>query len=155
MSKPITEEQIAEFRAFCEEQLNDDEDSGVASFSLCGVPMCEEMLDDGVTCLWESCPDSDESHDIVELFGEVSDEYVIEQDGYEDFYLSRVEPGTVLLYIGNTSDGAFLINATSEEEAYKAVVGDDNWEEPDEDLEWNCTSITLKPGEPLDPTDYI
>lgn len=90
MAKPITDEQREEFRTFCAECVDEDED-GCGYFSLCGVPLFEETLDDG-TNLWECHAqnyDPDETHDILELFGMMADEFLIEQDGYEDFYVSR------------------------------------------------------------------
>lgn len=87
MAKPITDEQKAEFRAFCGECC----DEGGGYFSLCGVPLFDETKDDGEP-LWEchaANHDPDDTHDIFELFGEMSDEFLIEQDGYEDFFVSR------------------------------------------------------------------
>ena len=91
MAKPITQEQKDEFRAFCEEAVTESE-HGCGYFSLCAVPLFDEETEDG-TNLWECHAqnyDPDNTHDIFELFGEVADEFRIERDGYEDFFVSRV-----------------------------------------------------------------
>ncbi|MBW2672176.1 MAG: hypothetical protein JRD89_02010 [Deltaproteobacteria bacterium] len=85
MGKPITNEQKQAFREFCREQ-QDEEQHGY--FCLCHFDEFDRTLDDGEP-LWEfhaANHQPDDTHDILELFGSVDDEFVIEQHGYDEFY---------------------------------------------------------------------
>jgi hypothetical protein len=52
-------------------------------------------------------------------------------------------------------DSPRIVNAQSEQEAYRIVTGDE-WpaDGPDEE-HWECTAITLKPGETLDLSRFV
>lgn len=89
MAKPITQQQIDDFRAFCKKTLADD-DSGY--FTIGDFEEFEEETEDGEP-LWEfhaANYDPPETHDILELFTSVSDEFQIEQHGYDEFYVVPV-----------------------------------------------------------------
>jgi hypothetical protein len=66
---------------------------------------------------------------------------------------------------GSHYDSPCIVNAQSEQEAYKIVTGNE-WpvDGPDEEqhlryckmrVNWECTEITLKPGETLDLSRFV
>ena len=88
MAKPITQQQIDDFRAFCKETLAED-DSGYFSH----YDEFDKETEDGDP-LWEfhaTNYDPPETHDIFELFTSVDDEFQIEQHGYDEFYVVPVK----------------------------------------------------------------
>jgi len=86
MAKPITAEDTAAFREYCREQLAAEED-GVVYFTIESYGPFQEETEDGWS-LWDFCPDGDDSHDILELFESVSDEFEIEEEGHGSFFIS-------------------------------------------------------------------
>lgn len=86
MGKPITDDQKLEFLRFCEEIQDEENNSGY--FCLCHHDEFERTRENGEP-LWEfhaANHKPEHSHDIYELFESVSDRFVIEQHGYDDFY---------------------------------------------------------------------
>ena len=57
--------------------------------------------------------------------------------------------------VGSYDDFPRIVNAESEQEAYKLTTGED-WPEdgPDEE-NWECTRVTLQPGESLDLSRWV
>jgi len=51
-------------------------------------------------------------------------------------------------------DGVALANAATEEEAFRAVIGEDYDESRAEELEWSCLKLTVKPGRALGLDPY-
>jgi|CXWL01.1.fsa_nt_gi hypothetical protein len=51
---------------------------------------------------------------------------------------------------GSHNDSPQIINATSEQEAYTLITGDQWPEDGPDDENWECTETVLQPGERLD-----
>ena len=87
--KTITQEDVDAFREEIAECLGED---GTGSFSLCAIDLFDEEDAEGEP-IWECFAENHQPEgkkDIFELFGEFENEFLIEQDGYEDFLISRV-----------------------------------------------------------------
>ena len=79
MNAPITPEQTEAFIAICEEAINEGNEPGCGVFTTDNTGFFAPFTFD----------DKSESPHILDLFDSVESEFLIEQDGYEDFYVSR------------------------------------------------------------------
>jgi hypothetical protein len=81
MSKPITDNQKADFLAFCKQQTDE-------RFCLCHFEAFEET-DEDEEPLWELGDWGDDTYDVYELFASVQPEFSIEQQGHDTFYVCK------------------------------------------------------------------
>ena len=91
MSKPISAEQIAEFREYCRTIVTEDEKEGnkTAYFTIDDYEPFMESDDDGMET-WTFQPEEDEDlDDFYKLFEAVSDEFEIEVEGHGSFLVSK------------------------------------------------------------------
>lgn len=91
----------------------------------------------------------------ISVWRESTDETkVYDQDGFEFEYEATTNPDTINVAICTTGDGRLIVNADNEDEAFKAVIGEEYTEEHAEEVEWDCCILTLKRGETLDLSNY-
>jgi len=97
MAKPLTPEQIAEFRKWCRECFEDeDEDDEAPRFFSFDCPVTYETDDEGDSIFEyhdiNGGPDGekDRTHDIYELFASVSDEFEFEENGQDEFFINKL-----------------------------------------------------------------
>lgn len=82
MSKPIDKEQAQAFRDHLS-KLIDEADGNT------GILVTDATEDSFFDDEWEFGSVDEDNHDILELFEIVDDEFLIEQDGYESFFVTR------------------------------------------------------------------
>lgn len=85
MAKPITPEDTHEFREHLRECVAPGEteywtDASYDAFS---------AVDENDIEIWEYAPDDAETKDILELFESVANEFIIEEEGHNSFYVTR------------------------------------------------------------------
>lgn len=85
MAKPIQNEEIAAFREHCRvfyaEQLEDGDTAVYWTIESC--PMLADSEE------WDFDPTDDETHDILELFEAVGDEFEFEEEGHGSFFIAK------------------------------------------------------------------
>lgn len=89
MSKSITPEQTEEFRQFCTNSLEDEENGDAAYFTIESYDAFSEEDEEGDP-MWEfGAKNYDpKNHDFYDLFASVP-EFVFEEEGHGSFYISR------------------------------------------------------------------
>jgi hypothetical protein len=91
MGKPITQAQKNEFRRFCRDLQQGEDNSGYFTIEDYEPFQADERRNGP---LWEfhaSNYNPSTSHDIFELFESVKDEFTIEQHQYDEFYAIPVK----------------------------------------------------------------
>jgi hypothetical protein len=86
MSRPLPEETVHAVQAFFRQVLDEAEEAGDESVWLAIEAIDPIAYDED----WQLAPPDDvDAYDLYELFGELSDEFLIEEEGGPSFYVSR------------------------------------------------------------------